>query len=246
MTDVTAGDPAPAPAGSSSSPVDTGRDDLPDVARLLSLSDGVVAIALTLLVLQLAVPHLAEDKANTASTLAKALRMGTDQFVSYVISFYVIAQFWLAHHRVFRHVAGHQEGLAWWNFAFLFTITIMPFTSNLLGDYASNPLAVDIFAVNLLLASLATQAVGIYGARRGLLVAGTPKESIEAGRIRALTVVVVVSLSVGLAWVSTDIAKYCWLLIAAAPWVATRWTARRARSGPHLSSGPGNGAATGD
>jgi uncharacterized membrane protein len=250
MTDVppaamAAGDPAPAPAGSGSSPADTGRDDLPDVARLLSLSDGVVAIALTLLVLQLAVPSKLSHPDN-AGTLWHHLvyKDHGDQFISYLISFYVIAQFWLAHHRVFRHVAGHEEGLAWWNFAFLFTITIMPFTSNLLGDYASNPLAVDIFAVNLLLASLATQAVGIYGRRRGLLVAGTTTESMEAGRVRSLAVVAAVSLSVGLAWVSTDIAKYCWLLIAAAPWAASRWTARRARrSAPDLSLG--SGAATG-
>jgi uncharacterized membrane protein len=56
-----------------------------------------------------------------------------------VISFYVIAQFWLVHHRVFRRITGQQEGLAWWNFAFLFTITVMPFTSDLLGKFSANP-----------------------------------------------------------------------------------------------------------
>ena len=66
-----------------------------------------------------------------------ALGNGADQLISYVISFYVIAQFWLVHHRVFRRIAGQREGLAWWNFAFLFTITVMPFTSDLLGKYAS-------------------------------------------------------------------------------------------------------------
>ncbi|HEX3947263.1 MAG TPA: TMEM175 family protein [Acidimicrobiales bacterium] len=216
------GDPVPDRRGSD-------RADLPDVGRLLSLTDGVVAIALTLLVLQLAVPDLDKSKAATAGALAEALRGGSDQFVSYVISFYVIAQFWLAHHRVFRHVAGHSEGLAWWNFAFLFTITIMPFSSNLLGDYASNPVAVDIFAVNLLLASLSTQAVGIFGARQGLLVAGTPKEAMEAGRARALAVIVAVGLSVGVAWVDTTVAKYCWLLIALLPWLAAGWVRRRDR-----------------
>jgi hypothetical protein len=65
-----------------------------------------------------------------------------------VVSFYVIAQYWLTHHRIFRVVTGHSEGLAWWNFTFLFTITLIPFTSGLLGLYAENPLAVDIFAAN--------------------------------------------------------------------------------------------------
>jgi uncharacterized membrane protein len=202
-------------------------EDLPSVARLLSLTDGVVAIALTLLVLQLTVPH-GVTPPDTAGALRKQLFSNGDEFVSYAISFYVIAQFWLAHHRVFRHVSGHHEGLAWWNFAFLFTITIMPFTSNLLGDYGSNPLAVDLFAINLLLASLATQAVGIFGGRWGLMKASATPELIRAGRVRAGTVSVVVAVSIGVAWVNTDLAKYCWLLIAAAPWIAA-WVSRRRR-----------------
>ena len=123
----------------STDPAPTGpRADLPGVERLLTLSDGVVAIAITLLVLQLNVPPPAQlVHPDSASELAKALGNGADQLISYVISFYVIAQFWLVHHRVFRRIAGQREGLAWWNFAFLFTITVMPFTSDLLGKYAS-------------------------------------------------------------------------------------------------------------
>jgi hypothetical protein len=76
---------------------DTGfRDELPGVDRLLTLSDGVVAIAITLLVLQLNVPEPAKltDPAS-ASELATQLGKGADSLISYVISFYVIAQFWL-------------------------------------------------------------------------------------------------------------------------------------------------------
>ena len=142
-------------------------DDLPSVDRLLALSDGVVAIALTLLVLQLAVPVIRD--ADSPSSLAAALGGRGDRLTSYAISFYVIAQFWLLHHKVYRRIVGQREGLAWWNFAFLFTITVMPFTSDLLGEYSENPLAVVIFAGNLLLATLATQATAIYAKRAGLL-----------------------------------------------------------------------------
>ena len=116
------------------------RDDLPSVARLLTLSDNVVAIALTLLVFQLKVPAAAQvADPGSATDLAAQLAKQADQLISYLIAFYVVAQFWLAHHRVFRQVAGHHEGLAWWNFAFLLTITAMPFTSSLLGQYGSQP-----------------------------------------------------------------------------------------------------------
>ncbi len=141
----------------------------PGVERLLALSDGVVAIALTLLVLSLHVPNLPHSHNNAISVdwLAHQLRVLADPLVSYVVAFYVICQFWLAHHRAFRLMAGHDEGLAWWNFFFLFTLTLLPFTSNLLGQYGSNPLAVDIFSVNLILASVSTSTVVTVAQRAG-------------------------------------------------------------------------------
>jgi uncharacterized membrane protein len=203
-------------------------DDQPSVARLLSLSDGVVAIALTLLVLQLRVPplHTLADP-NSAADLAAQLGDGANSLISYVISFYIIANFWLIHHRVFRQISGHHEGVAWWNFAFLFTITVMPFTSDLIGSYASNPLAVDIFAFNLLLASVATLATLTLGRRKGLLTKQTNRQSLLISRVRTGSAALVLCVSMGLAWVNTDAAKYCWLLIGLAPAVANRWFGRR-------------------
>ncbi len=206
------------------------REDQPGVERLLTLSDGVVAIALTLLVLQLKVPPPPPGAgATSVSELARRLGDGGDQLISYLISFYVIAQFWLVHYRVFRRVAGQREGLVWWNFAFLFTITVMPFTSDLLGEYASNPLAVDIFAVNLLLASLATMATLQFGRRAGLLITRGDSQEAWAERARGVAVSLVIALSIGLAWVNTDIAKYSWLLLAVVPSAVERWAGRRSR-----------------
>jgi uncharacterized membrane protein len=207
----------------------TSRDDLPSVDRLLTLSDGVVAIALTLLVLQLRLPApSALANPSSARELAAELGKDGDQFVTYVIAFYVIAQFWLVHHRVFRHISGHQEGLAWLNFAFLFTISVMPFTSELLNVFGGNPLAVDIFALNLLLASLATQATPIFARRKGLLVPDADERALSAGRARGIATTVVILASMGLAWASTDAAKYAWLLMALIPQAVARWSREKA------------------
>ena len=209
----------------------TGREDPPGVERLLALSDGVVAIALTLLVLQLKVPSAAQvAHPASAAQLAAQLVKGADQLASYVISFYVIAQFWLVHYRVFRQVAGQREGLAWWNFAFLLTITLMPFTSDLLGAYSANPLAVDIFGLNLLLAALATQATLVFGRRNGLLAARITAADTRAARARSVATILVIALSIGIAWVSTGAAKYCWLLLVVVPPAAARWSARGVRT----------------
>jgi len=219
-------------------------EDLPSVDRLLALSDGVVAIALTLLVLQLRVPPLRNVlDPNSASDLAAQLGKDGDQLVSYLISFYVIAHFWLIHHRVFQHLSGQRESLAWWNFGFLFTITIMPFTSDLLGEYSDNPLAVDIFALNLLLASLATQATLDLGRRKGLMTPGSHALAVRAGVLRAAGASGVIGASMGLAWVSTDAAKYCWLLLAVVPRVVNRWQRRQAGPDGAAPGGAGSGPA---
>lgn len=207
------------------------RDDMPAMDRMLTLSDGVVAIALTLLVLQLRVPLASEvSHPSSASDLAGQLAKDASQFLSYAIAFFVIAQFWLVHHRVFRQIAGHHEGLAWWNFAFLFTISIMPFTSELLGAYGYNPLAVDIFALNLLLASLSTQAAASLANRKGLLKPDADDRAIAIGRLRGITMTAVIVVSIGLAWVNTDAAKYAWLVMALIPRAVVRWSNARARS----------------
>ena len=227
---------------------ETGRarprdDDTPSVDRLLALSDGVVAIALTLLVLQLRVPSLPDASSDSASALATALGKGGDQLTAYVISFYVVAQFWLVHHRVFQHLSGQQEGLAWWNFAFLFTITIMPFTSDMLGDYGNNPLAVDIFALNLLLAALATQATSELGRRRGLMTPGQHGAARRGGLLRSLGTVIVLAASMGLAWVNADAAKFLWLLLSVVPLAVDRWM--RHHPGPHDEPAPAAGSSGG-
>jgi uncharacterized membrane protein len=206
-------------------PVD--ENDLPGIDRLLALSDGVVAIALTLLVLQLRVPvESALHHPNSASRLAGQLGQEGDQIFSYLVAFYVIAQFWLAHHRAYRMMAGHTEGLAWWNFAFLLTITLMPFTSDLLGQYGSNPLAIFIFSLNLLLANMASVGTMLYAEHAGLLSSDADRRLIWMGRVRSGSATVAVLLSMGIAWFSTSAAKYCWLLIALGPLVVRRWPDR--------------------
>jgi uncharacterized membrane protein len=202
---------------------DPGEDGTPGVERLLTLSDGVVAIALTLLVLQLAVPTIegvSGAQARSPGYLWKQLSSGGgDQFTAYVVSFYVIAQFWLTHHRVFRSIRGHVEGLAWWNFAFLFAITLMPFSSDLLGRFTENPVAIDIFALNILLASLATQGVVYFARRHGLQSEEPDPHALRSTHFRVVWVYTVIFCTAALAWIAPRWAMIGWVLLVSAQWV---------------------------
>jgi uncharacterized membrane protein len=199
--------PAPGPAAA-------GDDaDAPGTDRLITLSDGVVAIALTLLILDIRIPSGLRHP-DSVSALADALSGTVDNWISYVISFYVIAQFWVIHHKVFRGIRAHTGGLAAWNFLFLFTISVMPFTSALVGQFPENPLSVIIFSANLILANLATRGMLIFSRRRRLL--NSRGEAVLA-EFRSLQGAIDISfyiIAIPVALVSPDLGKLCWLGLA--------------------------------
>jgi len=138
-------------------------------------------------------------KPDSALALARAIGHTGDSLVSYVVSFYVIGQFWLDHHRVFRFITGHGEGLARWNFGFLFTITLFPFSSALLGHYPNNSFTVIEFAINLLLASMsATSVIGVAKRLSMLDSHATPTaiRGIRSIRLRGAASAVAILLSI--------------------------------------------------
>jgi TMEM175 potassium channel family protein len=211
----------------------TEDEDIPGIDRLLALTDGVVAIALTLLVLQLQVPvtDALKNDPNSAWKLWDALDVDGSELTSYLVSFVVIAQFWIVHHRILRSMRGHSEGLAWRNFGFLLTLTLMPFTSDLIGRYGSNPVAITLFAVNLVAISLSTQWIFLYAAGHNLQIAGARSEHEErAARVRVFLVVCIVALSVALAWTDPQLAKFVWLLFLVSPAASERIARRLERS----------------
>jgi uncharacterized membrane protein len=209
---------------------DADNQNIPGIDRLLALTDGVVAIALTLLVLQLQVPPLTGN-VDSAKNLWHALDVDGAEITSYLVSFVVIAQFWIVHHRVLRGMRGHSEGLAWRNFGFLLALTLMPFTSDLIGRYGSNPVAVTLFGINLVAISLTTQWIFLYAARHNLMTdAARSAHDERAARVRSVLVVVIVTISLALAWTDTQLAKFVWLLFLFVPAIGERVSRRLERS----------------
>ena len=91
-----------------------------ELERLVNFSDAVIAIAITLLVVQFSVPAASED-------VGEALLDRWPQFLSFILSFFVIGIFWMAHHRIFRYVARMDQGLLWLNLLFLMCIAFLPY-----------------------------------------------------------------------------------------------------------------------
>lgn len=101
--------------------------------RLEALSDGVIAVAITLLVLDLAVPHVGE------ASLWEALVKEWPAFAAYVTSFLVIGILWMNHHSLFRQIRYVTRGLMLINLTFLMLVVAVPFATSLAADYLIEP-----------------------------------------------------------------------------------------------------------
>ena len=152
----------------------------------------------SLLVLQLQVPAdaILGGHPDRARPLWNALSPDGSELTSYLVSFLVIAQFWMVHHRVLRGMRGHSEGLAWRNFGFLLALTLMPFTSDLIGRYGTNPVAITLFGLNLVAISLSTQWIFLYAAKHNLIrdMARSVLDE-RTARVRVILVLGIVTLS---------------------------------------------------
>ncbi len=121
-------------------------------ARMESLSDGVFAIAMTLLAFQLANPVLAAAKSE--EELIFALGRLWPVFISYLISFMALGLYWISHHALAAFIGGMDTRQLWLNLTFLFCISLIPFSAGMLGEKFGLRPPVIIYGANLSAASL--------------------------------------------------------------------------------------------
>ncbi|MGH2974867.1 MAG: TMEM175 family protein [Solirubrobacterales bacterium] len=193
-----------------------------EFSRLVAFSDGVFAIAITLLVLNLRVPgHLGNDE------LSSALWDQWPDVLAFALSFAVIGRFWVIHHRFFGEVTGFDARLIALNLFYLAWIVLLPFSSQVLGDYGGDEAAVILYSINLSAVVLAGTLM-FSDAQRSGLVRTTPEEARE-NRNRALRIAAVFLISIPVALVNPPLAQWFWLALFAGP--ATSRIAGRRRAG---------------
>jgi uncharacterized membrane protein len=190
-----------------------------EFSRIVAFSDGVFAIAITLLVLNLSVPeHIRGDDLN------RALWEQRQDLTAYAISFAVIGRFWIVHHRFFSSVVGFDGRLLALNLFYLGWIALFPFSAQVLGDHGGETGAIVLYAVNLSGIAL-VGALMAADARRAGLAKMSPREARE-GQRGALIVAAVFLASIPVALVDPGVAPLLWLALFLDP-VGRRVRARR-------------------
>ncbi len=186
-----------------------------ELERLIFLSDGVFAIAMTLLAVELALPEVTSSE-GTADLAHRLLALGPRYF-SYALSFLVIASYWRSHQRTLRYVVRLDGRFVWLNVILLMCIAFLPFPTSVLGSYASDVAAVSLYAGTLAITGLVVLAMWLYAAHDYRLATRELTEGqIHHFVARALCAPLFFVLSIGIAQFNTDAAKYAWLAIAVA------------------------------
>lgn len=131
-----------------------------ELERLVFFSDAVFAIAITLLILDVRAPE-----GLSPGELPQALAALWPKYLSYALSFSVIGLYWMAHHRLFRHVTRINGRLVVLNLAFLMSVAFMPFPASIISEYGERQSAVILYAGSLMTTGLLLTAVSQYALR---------------------------------------------------------------------------------
>lgn len=117
--------------------------------RLKTLADGVFAIVMTLLVLELGVEGIARTSIN--HELIQGLLEMWPKFLIYGMSFLILGVFWVIHHAIFDAVKRYDTTLIWINILFLMFVSLIPFSTSLIGKFGALPITALIYGINMLL-----------------------------------------------------------------------------------------------
>jgi uncharacterized membrane protein len=118
---------------------------LPSPARLEAFSDGVIAIIVTIMVLELKVPHSADPEA-----LIKSWPI----FLAYALSFVTVGVYWVNHHHLFRVVERVDDGVLWANLLLLFFLSLIPFTTGYMSENGFAQFPTSVYAASFLFPAL--------------------------------------------------------------------------------------------
>src|ERR1044072_608949 len=178
--------------------------------RVVFFSDAVFAIVITLLVLELKVPHLTE---HTESGLRHALLELIPRVIGFVVSFLIIGLMWIEHHRIFRYIADYDGGLLWRNLLLLLCVSFVPFPTALFSENFWSRTAFILYTASFGGVATAKFLIWRHAAKANLLKKEvTPAFERRIAR-RSLAVPLACALAIVLAFVSIFIAPLAFVLI---------------------------------
>ncbi len=190
-------------------------------ARMETLVDGIFAIAMTVLVLDLKAPPSLTDL--TSAQLASYLAALGDDFINYVVSFILLANFWVVHHKQFHYIRRTDIRHLWINLAFVMFVGLVPFTTSLISRVADLWIADIIFHLNIFILSLLAALNWWYATWHFRLVdPNIDVARVEDGAMRSAVMPVVCLLALAVSPLIKGNSNYVYLMVPFAMRLAPR------------------------
>ena len=168
--------------------------------RLTALTDGLFAVAMTLLVLGLRVPLAAADSEH--GLWEGLLKLGPS-FAAYLLSFTMLGTFWLAQHTLLTILGKCDRTLTWIHLGFLFVVTLLPFSAAVLADHVGLRLAIGAYWLNILLLGAGLEWSSRHGRNAFLADDGTARSRLATFRRRILVAQILYALAAAICFAST-------------------------------------------
>lgn len=170
-----------------------------DKRRLETFIDAIVAIILTILVLELRVPETEHSSGlSTQQQVASLL----PSFISYIGSFLLIVGIWIDHHVLFLNLQKLTKRYILLNMFFILLLSVVPFTTAFAGNHHSDPFAVSLLFINYFLMNLSFASLYWYAHRRGLMTAEFWSDNRVTGKRSAIGIIGLI-IAVPLAYLNT-------------------------------------------
>jgi uncharacterized membrane protein len=180
--------------------------------RIEALTDGVFAVAMTLLVLDIKVPELRQPLATTELPL-KLLSLWP-KFLSYTISFVILGVYWVGHHVQLSFIRRADRPLLWINIFFLLWVALVPFSTALLSEYAKTRVAIAIYGANLIAIGLTLALHWRYATTESRHVdPDIDRGLVGAAMYRTLMAPLVYVIAIGLSFVRAEMSLALYTLV---------------------------------
>jgi uncharacterized membrane protein len=183
--------------------------------RLEAFSDGVFAIVITLLILDIKIPEV------QPTALPAALITILPQLLTYILSFFIVGLYWHLHHQVAMQIKLIDGAFIWLNLVWLLFVSVLPFPTALLGRYPLQPVPLTIYGINLILVNVTGFVILAYSKNRPNL-RFEPMSSAELRAIAPIYVAVnsLYAVAIGSAWFFPWLSYVIYFLVLL--WVTAR------------------------
>jgi uncharacterized membrane protein len=192
---------------------DAPRERSLELDRVVNFSDGVFAISATLLVLSIGIPDNLKGP-GLDEKLWDAFQDELPHVFAYALSFFIIGRTWLAHHRMFKIVRRLDGRFIALNLVVLGLVALLPFPTEVYGEYTSARPALIVYAAAISASGLASAALWRYATRDNRLIdPSTPREWVAHAHLRGLTIPAVFLTSIPISFIAVPAAQLWWLLL---------------------------------